>query len=464
MPSFRLINIQSLVIEEFDLDSHPSYIAASHAWIDKSFPSDAHDLPKYFGGRGLKAVIHQCIPIVRYCWIDRICIKQRDRQDKLQQIPLMAQIFGQAEAVVVLINARICSALAMREEESYREHGKHWQQGYGRQLLVRVMNGLLGLSSTVWMSRVWTLQEYLLGKDIYWIGLDLIPVKINDHRIDRTRIMELVGNRVTKKDADYIYGAMSGSGVTLDPIAGETKQEAWRRWWELAIQKGNIRWMLLPVDGVPGDLTEQRNCIMPYFATRHKVSASSGLDFVRPLGSITLDCGGVNILIRRVGSVTALQRLGKVFESRDGRISRDIKLILFAESKTELSLLIATAFGGGRYSAEQIHAIAYVLRKSYAPTVAHVLNNSTDDFHPCCGNVYNQMVWDDFMQLQQSQMIGLNEGIGYLCQINSGPDSPVVTSVLVIGHDQLPAHLEALDFEAKCPDSRSVLMVVSADE
>ncbi|KAJ9603592.1 hypothetical protein H2200_011778 [Cladophialophora chaetospira] len=514
MPLFRLLNLETLATEEFDLDNHPLYLAASHAWIDNSFGVREDGFYDSFGGKGIKAVVHEAFHEVRYCWVDRFCINQKDKNDKLIQIPLMERIFKQAQAVVVFLKThigvdqadvdRIVAGLEgiveMCQEEEYEKLGPYWQNEEGRDHIIDAMNGLRRLVSTTWATRVWTMQEFVLASTIFWIGLDLQPIRIADAilfavpdacdnlaieecltpqmqavfsylhgmanvrrgSMDRTRVMELLEGRKTKKPVDEVYGAMSATGVIIPPVAAESKFTAWRRWCEAALTQGNARWMLLPRNGRTPEDGEKVNCIMPIFADRSKLSASSGLDLVEGLGPVAVSNGCVTASARKLGSIKIIRRLGSVHEDRNGRINRDITLILFAEGRKQLALQLVSAFGGGRYNSEQADAIATVLVKNYITTVPFVLNNTEEDFRPSVRGDFQRFVWNDFMHLQTSQMIGLNEGVGYMCQISHQPTSERLLTVLVSG-DYVPStELEVLDFGARDPSSRCVLMAVTS--
>lgn len=512
MPLFRLLNIETLATEDFDLDRHPPYIAASHAWIDNSFGDGKDGFYDCFGGKGIRAVVHEALQDVRYCWIDRICIDQKNKNDKLTQIPLMGRIFSQAEAVAVFLKtyigvdqaevdkvvAGLQGFVEMCEEEAYGERGRFWQYEAGRARIVYAMNGLQRLASTVWATRVWTMQEFVLAKTIFWVGLELQPIRLEDNllfalpdacdtlaieeclipqmrvvfgylqgmanmrrrSIDQTRVMELLVERKTKKPVDEVYGAMSASGVIIRPVAGESKLTAWRRWCEAALAQGHVRWMLLPRNGRQAEDGEEASCIMPYFADRSKLSASSGLDRVEQLGPVAVSDGCVTASARKLGNIKIIRRLGNVHEDRNGRLNRDITLILFAEGRKQLASQIVSAFGGGRYDDEQADALARVLVKNYILATAYVLSSNEEDFRPSLRGEFQQVVWNDFMQLQMGLMIGLNEGTGYLCQVSHQLTGETILTVLVSAEHIPSEDIEALDFEAKGPDGRSVLMAV----
>lgn len=139
MATIRLLNVSSLSLETYPLENHLPYLAASHTWSENVFPFDQNPNQFFasFGGRGIQTVIQNLYPHIRHCWIDTLCIDQNDESDKLDQIPLMGQIFGQAEAVVIFTSAalgatqaevdslfsKLEGALAMCQADAWSEEG-----------------------------------------------------------------------------------------------------------------------------------------------------------------------------------------------------------------------------------------------------------------------------------------------------------------------------------------------------
>lgn len=508
MATFRLLNIIDFSLESFTLADSPPYIAASHTWSENVFDSQ-RPFVSTFGGRGLRTVINRLYPDVRHCWIDTLCIDQNDERDKIAQIPLMGQIFGRAIAVLIFIStelgttqsdvntlgAKLEGALAMCKAEAWTEEGAKWQSGAGRKLIVQSMHGLRRLASTSWATRVWTLQEYVLAKKVVWIGLELEPLQFDDYILsalpdvcnslniteclgddmrvlygyfqgmanarlgsnEHTRIMELLGNRQATVPVDEVYGVMAASRVEIEVVLGETKLQVWERWCEQAIRRGHMRWLLLPkglaspADKIPG------SCVLPCFAERHRLSASSGLDHVDPLGPVSVENGNVTVYARCIGQVRVIRRLGRVYQAQNGRLHRDITLILFSRARWSLALQLVSAFGGGRYDYKQAKSLARVLTCSYVRAIEAITRGKEEDFRPIFDNLYDLRIWNDFMSLQQSQMIGLNEGEGFLCQVTNDLSSFLV--VLVTGGEVLAEKAMALDFEARSPDGRFILMI-----
>jgi len=336
MPYIRLFNTSDSILEAFELDSTPPYLAVSHAWSDHIFPSETPILSS-FGGQVIQKVIDACFPEVHHCWVDNFCIKQDDEDDKLQQIPLMGVIYHNAIAVIVVLSCELGltqgdvdaatrslgDALEMWRDESWTEidQAEYFQQGPGRRILLHAMKGLARFTRSTWATRIWTLQEYILARDIVWIGSDMHPVRVDDKLFeaipglcdqlaitecmvrdpgtefsilhthfsgmatsrlgdtDRTRIMELLGNRKATVPVDEVYGIMAASTVEIDPVKDETKEEAWERWCGAAVLNGHMRWLMLPPTPSTARVgsASPPNCTIPCFTMRHDLSSCSYL-------------------------------------------------------------------------------------------------------------------------------------------------------------------------------------------
>lgn len=465
-------------------------------------------------------IIAERLLAVEHCWIDNFCIKQDDEADKLQQIPLMGDIYSRAEVVAIVLTCefgftqiqvdRATAALqgaveAWREEDwVVEEFLQQWKYGPSREILVQAMKGLAKLTKSSWGTRIWTLQEYILASYVIWIGSDLSPVIINDmlfqaipglcdqlsitecmsseseftilhthfsgmansrlDTIDRTRTMELLGNRKATVPVDEIYGIMACCGVVIVPILGETREQAWERWWEAAMCRGHVRWALLPPvpllseANVPG--TKVTNCVIPEFAHRGDASAASWLESVAPFDTITVVRGTLTLSGRAVGSCTLLRELGSVYQSENGLLHRDITLILFARGRWSDALQIVEAFGPGRYNKKQQVSLAHILVDNYRKALRYVRRQREMEFNPFIRSDFHRRIWGDFMQLQaRCIMDGLNDGIGFLTRILHPSLGIVFTTIVIVG-DYLPiGPLVALDFNAVTSDQRIILLI-----
>ncbi|PQE05959.1 Heterokaryon incompatibility protein [Rutstroemia sp. NJR-2017a BBW] len=512
----RLIDMDTGALEAYSVDAMPPYLATSHAWADGMFAANI-EFNQTLGGKMMQNSVRSLFPGIKYCWTDTVCIDQNDEEDKQRQIPVMGDIYGNAHAVVIVttcdfpawmtqtyldhLTEDLSEAIAMHLEEDLSESmASYWRYDEGRKKIVEGMDCLEFFTRTRWADRIWTLQEYILAQKIVWLGQNDSCLCIDDilfralpelcdtfdiweaiggkysklykfytgmvnarsGHIDRTRIMELLGNRTASFPDDEIYGAMAASGVVVQPGKVTGQDNVWRLWWEEAVRQGNHRWLFLPpvLDKGSNLGITSLNCIMPHFKTRHQSSQYAGLDKVRvQTGEVVLHNGGIKITGRWAGSCRIVQRLGKVYQDNQNNLHRDITLIMFAKGSWKTALLIVAALGGGRYSWKQILALAQILKANYSAVTAAVsalkgrkivLQRMTD---------YQRAIWEDFMYLAMSQMLPMNDGVAYLAEIKNELKT---TTVIVVTDDRQPVlNLHAFDFGVTNVSDRTTFMVVA---
>lgn len=101
--SVRLLRLHDSTLETFELEKTPPYLGISHAWSDHIFPK--HLLIDYSsGGKAIQKTYSSRLPSPGYCWIVNFRIKQDDKADKAEQIPLMGSIYGKAVAVLIVLS------------------------------------------------------------------------------------------------------------------------------------------------------------------------------------------------------------------------------------------------------------------------------------------------------------------------------------------------------------------------
>lgn len=263
----RLVNLYSGHLSEHNYDDAPPYVAVSHTWRANLFPRTT-PFVQTSGRRAVLVVVQKYFPNLSHCWVDTFCIKQDDEQDKQRQIPMMGEIYHGAVAVTVALASKLIisqeeidtlsekleGACFIAANETWREDGLYWGNGPGKEIIIKAMNRLEIFTRDEWACRIRTLQEFVLARSIVRIGSDYIPLRVREilfsaipsicdtlnisecigrkytrlysyfsgmmncklRGIDRTRIMELLGNRSATVPADEIYGAMAASGVIID--------------------------------------------------------------------------------------------------------------------------------------------------------------------------------------------------------------------------------------------------------
>ena len=98
----RLLNLSSRELEQSFSHHLPPFIAISHAWGEALFPPNVpfHLQP---GAKAILILVAESFPHIHHCWIDTLCIDQKDEDDKQRQIPLMSEIYGKADAVAIVL-------------------------------------------------------------------------------------------------------------------------------------------------------------------------------------------------------------------------------------------------------------------------------------------------------------------------------------------------------------------------
>lgn len=133
----------------------------------------------------------------QYCWADTWCIDQNDPNDKLRQIPLMGDIYRDAQSVIITVNHAFGfsqdqwdSAISACQEilEVQRLPGDEYRASDRRMgcLTISAVKGLfqayammLEIASLPWAGRIWTAQEYILAKSEVWIGMDDRSIRLS---------------------------------------------------------------------------------------------------------------------------------------------------------------------------------------------------------------------------------------------------------------------------------------------
>lgn len=384
-------------------------------------------------------------------WFDTLCIRQDEEHHKLEQIPLMGSIYAGAEAVVVLLGGGGSPGSVVEDVEELegffgplsarmeREWGllsssEFWRED-GREKMAKLFVKVLDrVWRSEWATRVWTLQEYVLAKEVIWAGTDLesfvlqdyllryVPylmlaakkltfegdaflrrgvlrvIKTTEMRVERregtfhgpakdvTRIMHLGARSNTTRAEDAIYGIMAASGLVIEPKSGEGLEGAWTRWWEEAVRSGYVRWLVLaPVrytDGPrvelgPTDL-DDFNCTMPPTKHRALASESASTPDVKAYGNVSVDAGTVSLLGRRVGTIKNLAYLGHGVRRADMSKNYDRSVCLLARGSPNIARRVVTALinaaGDIHPSKQEMDDMAKILVENYDKAAKDLLN------------------------------------------------------------------------------------------
>lgn len=181
-PRFAIVSVDDPAIQ---------YVALSYCWGTENclrlFALQDCSIPVFSSLFGA-LLLASYGGFVGYLWADAICINQSDEGEKVQQIPLMAEVYSRAFEVLVWLGPpfremdeatdkairsmpKIMDALHKLPKPFKLEPG-HCLSEFG--LPAResgVWHGLGCLMRNPWFRRVWTLQEVILARDVHvWYG------------------------------------------------------------------------------------------------------------------------------------------------------------------------------------------------------------------------------------------------------------------------------------------------------
>lgn len=147
-------------LETVSLSEHPKYEALSYVWGVDMAPT-----PMVLGGTdipitqnldaALRHLRHR--QLSRSLWVDAVCIDQSNAVERAEQVKLMDRIYRSASTVLVWLGpAADDSDKVMR---SIQKFDKQYWQTYDFQV------GFMEILYRPWFTRIWVLQEFLLGKN-----------------------------------------------------------------------------------------------------------------------------------------------------------------------------------------------------------------------------------------------------------------------------------------------------------
>lgn len=150
----RLINVETLELEEFLDDQIPKYAILSHTWLPKgevTFSDMQHDKPRPTDKPGWPKIEMSARRAVRYgykyVWVDTCCIDKSSSAELTEAINSMFAWYREGA---------VCYAfLADVTEQSFVEGGKE-----------------KALKKSRWFTRGWTLQELLAPKDVQFFSAE----------------------------------------------------------------------------------------------------------------------------------------------------------------------------------------------------------------------------------------------------------------------------------------------------
>jgi hypothetical protein len=165
--SLKLIDCDTRMVIRAGQAKHPKYVTLSYICGTINDPPHAHDkLPS-----PLPETIEDAIQVttrlgLKYLWVDRYCIDQKNILQKMSQIQQMNLIYSNSE--VTLIAAAGNNAYYGLPGVSRRPRFQHHYSNFGRHQLVSTLQPIGpvrgALDHSHWSTRAWCYQEALLSK------------------------------------------------------------------------------------------------------------------------------------------------------------------------------------------------------------------------------------------------------------------------------------------------------------
>lgn len=239
----RLIRIKDMkIIEGDEISKVQLYSTLSYSWsqvgeIYKEEKDKAihkfYDKGKILEKINFKQLI-QCICKnldISYLWMDQLCIKQNDKNDKKREIKNMHNIYRNAKYTIVLIPELI-------NNNSF----------FNKLLNIKNIESKISIiKKSIWYTRIWTLEETFLSKSLIFIGEDMILLSKLDsnykNRKEYKRIIDLIYSsedfndfmseeitanmvfrrshyRKTTNEEDFIFGLMNLFNIDRNKYIG----------------------------------------------------------------------------------------------------------------------------------------------------------------------------------------------------------------------------------------------------
>jgi hypothetical protein len=223
--AIRLLRIESgtgeegiqTTLETFDLDSKTQFTALSYVWgngaSQREIICNGH---KMLITRNLWGVLAQLQKQRFDCllWVDAICIKQKDKEEKSFQVPMMRDIYKSATKVIFWLG----------EQERYDEAAIDLMRSFSKRIpnrpdlerhrvttlkemgLSSLDHGWAGWASLCcrpWFGRVWIVQEFLNAKrSAFMSGALEIPTELLVHFGYATGVCVAIGEAVARHKMD----------------------------------------------------------------------------------------------------------------------------------------------------------------------------------------------------------------------------------------------------------------------
>ncbi|KAI0474737.1 heterokaryon incompatibility protein-domain-containing protein [Xylaria cf. heliscus] len=238
----RLLNVQTLVLEEFNYPPYPSYAILSHTWGNEEISfQDTHDLRRASIKEGFAKLKLTCRMTIaqklQYVWIDTCCIDKSSSAELSEAINSMYQWYRSSSKCLVYLED-LPSTVTMDDLDGPLEKCRWFTRGWTLQELVAPQTVLFynqawdfigEKKSTALVSRISTAtgihQDILRNPDLV-------------HTTSLAIRMSWAADRATSREEDIAYSLLGLFNINMPLLYGEGTR-AFRRLQEEIIKSSN---------------------------------------------------------------------------------------------------------------------------------------------------------------------------------------------------------------------------------
>jgi hypothetical protein len=206
---------------------HQPYVAISHVWMDGMGNNDGNALPRCQLRRLQRLATSlynaaETAPVP--FWIDTLCVPRWDREYRTKAINKMAATYRDADKILVLD----ANLFADSRASCQADH---------TEIFMRII-------STNWMRRLWTLQEGVLGKSLYFVFADGV-VDIQNSVSSLHKLLEASAGSLSQPENSQVRNLYPGQTISrtalkhytnLRILAEKQKED------KLALMWNNMQW------------------------------------------------------------------------------------------------------------------------------------------------------------------------------------------------------------------------------
>jgi hypothetical protein len=221
-------------------DVETNYEALSYAWGEPKFTQRLEEATTNTV-ISITESLHEALQALRnshtsrWMWVDAVCIAQGDVQEKNHQVRQMADIYREAESVIVWIGNDDFLDIFEKLSDVARACQKAIQSGYASDAKDCITNEEVNTAlrqcnlqefrdflDRPWFSRVWTVQEFVLAKQVdIHVGRARMAVPMFGYVVEAG--LEYCRKRFNSPDAQNLY--RMARLISLRKIYAHVKEE-----------------------------------------------------------------------------------------------------------------------------------------------------------------------------------------------------------------------------------------------